>query len=149
MDVSGFFRYICEWSELGKKYAVAINEAAPKIKQWELDDAAWLQANPTPELRAQNSKARPRKPSMPPTIAGLYNGMLHALEPYGIKGVIWFQADDNLGSTKFYGDLIKTLITSWRTDWQEEMPFYYVEMTMENGADLPMRPFRTDTASPQ
>ena len=111
-----------------KKYTAATNEAAPRIKQWEIEDTAWLQANSTPELKVQNSKTRPRKPALPPTIAGLYNGMLHGLEPYGIKGVIWFQADGNLGYTNFYGDLIKTLITSWRADWQEELPFYYVEM---------------------
>ena len=54
--------------------------------------------------------------------------MLHGLEPYGVKGVIWFQADGDLGRTNIYGQLIKALITEWRGDWQAELPFYYVEM---------------------
>jgi sialate O-acetylesterase len=45
-----------------------------------------------------------------------------------MRGVIWFQADGNAGHPEEYGELIKALITSWRTSFHAELPFYYVEM---------------------
>lgn len=105
-----------------------IAEANERIKKFKEADAAWLKANSTPELQAQNIKSRPQKVWCPPMFSELYNGMIHGLEPYTIKGVIWFQADGDMGIPYAYGDLIKGLINAWRTEWQDELPFYYVEM---------------------
>jgi sialate O-acetylesterase len=105
-----------------------IAQSGEGIKKYELAEAAWLRANPTPKLQAQNIKSRPTKPRQPPMFSELYNGMIHGLEPYTIKGVIWFQADGDMGRAFFYGELIQGLIKAWRASWQEELPFYYVEM---------------------
>ncbi len=99
-----------------------------KVKKYESDNAAWLAANPTPELQAQNAKTRPHEAWDPYVPAQYYNGMIHGLEPYAVEGVIWFQADGNMGLPLEYGVLIKTLITAWRQHWKDELPFYYVEM---------------------
>jgi sialate O-acetylesterase len=112
---------------LEAKYQQLAAKNAPLIEKWKTDNAAWLQANPTHDLQVQNAKTRPPGVRVW-TPSEFYNGMLHGLEPYAVKGVIWFQADGNLNSVPIYGDLIKALITSWRADWQEELPFYYVEM---------------------
>jgi sialate O-acetylesterase len=59
----------------------------------------------------------------------LYNGMIHGLEPYSLKGFLWFQGDGNLGNPQEYGELVKTLICAWRSHWHDgTLPFYYVEM---------------------
>lgn len=58
----------------------------------------------------------------------LYNGMVAGLGDYGIKGVIWFQADGNIAVPEEYGELIQALIKAWRKQWGVELPFYYVEM---------------------
>jgi len=101
----------------------------PEINAFKDADQAWLRANPTPELQAANRASRPvQKSWLPPMFNQLYNALICPLEPYGIKGVIWFQADGNLGEPKVYGDLIKALISNWRKDWHEDLPFYYVEM---------------------
>lgn len=89
---------------------------------------AWDAANPTQDLRNQNHATEPPRAYPPTHYADLYNGMLHGLEPFGVRGVIWFQADGNLGSTPIYGELIKGLIASWRSEFQSAFPFYYVEM---------------------
>jgi sialate O-acetylesterase len=100
----------------------------PKHVAGEAAYADWLKANPTPELQQQNKASQPQRFGMPAVFADLYNGMLHGLEPYTVKGITWFQADGNLGATPIYGELIKGLIKNWRADFQADLPFYYVEM---------------------
>jgi sialate O-acetylesterase len=60
--------------------------------------------------------------------ARLYNGMIAGLGDFPVRGVIWFQADGNIKQPWEYGELIQTLVKSWRRQWQSRLPFYYVEM---------------------
>ena len=105
-----------------------VSKANERIQKSKEADAAWLQSNPTPELQAQNIKTRPKKFGPATMFSTLYNGMIQGLQPYTIKGVIWFQADGDMGIPYAYGDLIKSMIKAWRAGWQDELPFYYVEM---------------------
>ena len=52
----------------------------------------------------------------------LYNGKIAGLEPYAIKGIIWFQADGNNAHPEEYSELIQTLIRTWRAHWGAELP---------------------------
>ncbi|MEO6785609.1 MAG: sialate O-acetylesterase [Chthoniobacteraceae bacterium] len=59
----------------------------------------------------------------------LCNAMIHGLEPYTLKGFLWFQGDGNFGNPQKYGELIKTLIRAWRAHFHDDtLPLYYVEM---------------------
>jgi sialate O-acetylesterase len=63
---------------------------------------------------------------------GLYTGQIVPLQPYGIKGVIWYQGEWDSRSAndaeKYYWQL-PCLINEWRTDWgQGDFPFYVVQM---------------------
>jgi len=59
----------------------------------------------------------------------LYNAMISGLEPYTLKGFLWFQGDGNFGNPQEYGELVKTLIRAWRSHFHDDtLPFYYVEM---------------------
>jgi sialate O-acetylesterase len=101
------------------------------VNKFKADLAAWNTANNTPELRAKNAKTRPRDPytvATAPMPSRFYNTMVHGLEPYPMRGIIWFQADGNAGHPEEYGEMIKALITSWRANFHAELPFYYVEM---------------------
>jgi sialate O-acetylesterase len=111
-----------------EKLAHTTPEMAAKFNA---DLAAWSAANKTPELRAQNAKSRPKDSysiATAPMPSRFYNTMVHGLEPYSMRGVIWFQADGNAGHPEEYGELIKALVTSWRASFHAELPFYYVEM---------------------
>ncbi len=58
-----------------------------------------------------------------------YNAMIHGLAPLAIKGVIWYQGEDNASHAGEYRSLHETLITSWREHWQTpELPFYFVQL---------------------
>nr|WP_262904739.1 sialate O-acetylesterase [Hymenobacter lucidus] len=59
----------------------------------------------------------------------LYNGMIRPLIPYTLKGVIWYQGENNAVRAYQYRRLFPALITSWRNEWQQpEMPFYFVQI---------------------
>ncbi|WP_066633408.1 sialate O-acetylesterase [Labilibacter marinus] len=63
------------------------------------------------------------------TASGLYNGMLHPLIPFGIKGAIWYQGEGNRWDAEQYSRLFPAMIKSWRTNWQQgDFPFYFVQL---------------------
>jgi len=99
------------------------------IAKHKAEQKAWEAANPTPDLQRKNSASRP-KPiySSSSGPIRLYNGMIHGLEPYTLRGIIWFQADGNGGHPLEYSELFQGLIKQWRADWKEQLPFYFVEM---------------------
>ena len=58
----------------------------------------------------------------------LYNAMIHPLTPMTIKGVIWYQGENNAGRATAYQTLFPTLISDWRDKWKCELPFYWVQL---------------------
>ncbi|MEE3371778.1 MAG: sialate O-acetylesterase [Planctomycetota bacterium] len=58
----------------------------------------------------------------------LYNGMIHPLRNVHIKGVIWYQGESNVGRANQYRRLFSTLITSWRSVFGYDFPFYFVQL---------------------
>jgi sialate O-acetylesterase len=60
---------------------------------------------------------------------GLYEGQIRPLQPYAIRGVIWYQGENDRDRPDEYAPLIKTLIRSWRGDWKEgDFPFLFVHL---------------------
>jgi sialate O-acetylesterase len=111
----------------------------------EADLKAWYAANPSVELQLKNQATMPALTSTATfrSLPGrLYNGMIHGLEPYGLRGVIWYQADGNMFFPAGYGELFQALIGKWRADWDEPLPFYFVEMNnmRGDGQSLPVQP---------
>ena len=76
-------------------------------------------------------------------LTGLYNGMVHPLVPYAIRGVIWYQGESNRGQGMYYHELMKGLIQGWRTVWgQGDFPFLFVQLA-------PFRYGGSETALPE
>jgi len=91
--------------------------------------AEWLKDYPTPDLQQQHLSTKPvmgaERTHHP---ACLYNGMIHGLEPYALRGFLWFQGDSNEGDWQIYGELSKILIATWRNHWHDDtLAFYYAE----------------------
>jgi sialate O-acetylesterase len=71
--------------------------------------------------------------------AVLYNAMIAPLQPYAIRGVIWYQGEANHRRAFQYQPLFSALIRSWRADWgQGDFPFLFVQLA----------PFRPDNVGP-
>ena len=59
----------------------------------------------------------------------LYNGMIHSLVGFPIRGAIWYQGESNHSEGMLYLEKKKALINGWRELWgQGDFPFYYVQI---------------------
>ncbi len=82
---------------------------------------------------AEQVKAQQAKPEGAKAGAGgashLYNGMVHHLVPFGIRGAIWYQGESNRGQGVAYEQRMHALINGWRSVWgQGDFPFLYVQL---------------------
>jgi sialate O-acetylesterase len=65
----------------------------------------------------------------------LYNGTIHPLVPFAIRGVIWYQGESDSQWSELYESLMGDLIASWRAAWGYEFPFLYVQLAPYNGVN--------------
>jgi len=57
-----------------------------------------------------------------------YNAMIAPLEPYGLKGVLWYQGESNTGEPEAYRGLLKAWMADWRTKFETSLPFLIVQL---------------------
>src|ERR1035441_2641638 len=63
----------------------------------------------------------------------LYNGQIHPLQPFALRGAIWYQGESNSTEGMLYADHMRALISGWRQVWGEgEFPFYFVQIAPFN-----------------
>jgi len=63
------------------------------------------------------------------TPTGLFNGMLHPVIGYGIRGAIWYQGESNAGQPEKYPGLSQKMVAEWRQLWGIGVfPFYYIQI---------------------
>jgi len=68
----------------------------------------------------------------------LYNGMIHPIIGYAIKGCIWYQGESNYERPDQYELLFPAMVKRWRELWQQgDFPFYYMQIAPYNYAQLP------------
>lgn len=59
----------------------------------------------------------------------LFNGMVHPIQPYAIRGVLWYQGESNTGNASLYRTSFPLLIQDWRQHWQQgDFPFYFCQL---------------------
>ncbi|MBB1286462.1 sialate O-acetylesterase [Flavisolibacter sp. BT320] len=77
-----------------------------------------------------------KSPNRTPT--ALYNGMLHPVTGYGIRGMIWYQGESNYDRPDQYEKLFPMAVKQWRQEWGAgDFPFYFVQIAPYNYAQLP------------
>jgi sialate O-acetylesterase len=65
----------------------------------------------------------------------LWNAMIKPIQPYAIKGVLWYQGESITEGLQLYPVVMEHVITSWRQQWgQGEFPFYFVQLAAEDAA---------------
>jgi len=64
----------------------------------------------------------------PNGFSAMYECMLTPVMPYGVKGVIWYQGESNVGNFHEYTNLFSGMIDDWRSAWGVDLPFYYAQI---------------------
>lgn len=71
----------------------------------------------------------PPGPGHPWTPRGLYNGMVNPLVPYALRGILWYQGENNVDRPQEYAPLFQSMIGSWREHLgQGDLPFFWVSI---------------------
>lgn len=66
----------------------------------------------------------------------LYNGLIHPLRNFKIKGVVWYQGEGNAGRADKYRKLFSTMISKWREVFDDDFAFYFVQISPFNYRNL-------------
>lgn len=122
------------WSETLAAYPAAKDAHDRRVTSWNERKAAAKAAGTKfdePEPRA------PEGPGHRYTPGGLYNAMVHPFVPGALRGVIWYQGENNAGRPEEYGPLFAALIRGWRERFgQGDIPFYWVQLPNFRGAGV-------------
>ncbi|HTU23396.1 MAG TPA: sialate O-acetylesterase [Gemmataceae bacterium] len=131
-------------AQLDKNKASAEANYEKALKKYEVDLEKHKKAVAKAKEDGKQPPRAPRKPVPPgnnpnrPCV--LYNAMIHPLQPYAIKGAIWYQGESNAGRAYQYRTLFPTMIQSWRETWKQgDFPFFFVQLA----------PFKAIVSEPQ
>lgn len=81
------------------------------------------------------------EPNKVPTL--LYNAMINPVKNFPIKGVLWYQGEENANKKEAYEyrDLFQKMIALWRVAWNADFPFLWVQLAnFQSVSDDPNRP---------
>ncbi len=60
--------------------------------------------------------------------SALHHGMIAPLQPFAIRGAIWYQGESNSSRPVPYEKLLPAMIEDWRQVWGNRMPFLFVQI---------------------
>lgn len=115
--------------------------------------AAYEAALEAHRLAVEKALASGKKPPRPPSMAGnprhrgpscAYQGMIHPLVNFPIRGVIWYQGESNRSNPGLYASLFPTLIADWRQAWNRpQLPFLFVQLAPFDAIPPELREIQT------
>lgn len=122
-----------EFGDPSVTYQAQLKAHIPVLEAWvEQAKQAGADGTTLPELPA--APAPPQYGSGTPT--GLYNGMIHPLVPFAMRGAIWYQGESNNGEGMAYFDKMKALVNGWRSVFENpDLSFYFVQLAPFNYAN--------------
>lgn len=127
----------------------ATGEAGPLVETWKgvsadefnnIETAYRAYQHQRDQVHPQAVKAAkaqgapvPPEPQMPKLRchdcpSALHNGMIAPLQPFAIRGAIWYQGESNSGQPAAYEKLLPAMIADWRRVWRDELPFLFVQL---------------------
>ncbi|MCX7009642.1 MAG: sialate O-acetylesterase [Kiritimatiellaeota bacterium] len=131
------------------RYKDSISEKSLANYEKTLQNVKKIQAN----LKSIVAKAKaegkpapkpPRAPDDPRTTKNrpcvIFNAMLAPLQPFAIRGAIWYQGESNNGRAKEYQTLFPAMIGNWRQTWKlGDFPFFFVQIAPHQGQSPEIR----------
>jgi sialate O-acetylesterase len=73
--------------------------------------------SPAPGAPLPEFAPAPADPAALPSPSHCFNGMIFPLIPYPLRGVIWYQGEQNVGSGWDYASQLESMFGDWRARW--------------------------------
>ena len=117
-------------------------EAPEREANFPREREAWAKAN---EIATATKTKNPLPWPLPPRGHGtpygpsvLFDGMIAPLQPFAVRGLLWYQGESNWRHPDEYAEMFPALIRSWRAGWGEgDLPFYFVQLAAYTVTDDP------------
>ena len=127
-----------EVEDIQVNYRAQLRKKMDAIEAWIAETRKALENDA--QLRQMPDNTHPLAHQGRPT--SLYNGMVHPIVPYAIRGALWYQGESNLRDGMIYHEKMKALINGWREVWgQGDFPFYFVQLAPFNYGGRNASPF--------
>jgi hypothetical protein len=111
------------------RYQEAIKDYPEKIAQYEKQRLVYNQLTAAEKKQIGLKPQLPMGPIHPKRPAALYQYMITPLQPFAIKGIIWYQGESDRHHAFLYRKLFADLIKLWRKDWQRwDLPFLFAQL---------------------
>lgn len=122
-----FVQLIDKYDRDVKAYPGLLSAYTSALDTWKLDTTA---KKPTTPIKPNPDKSPFR----------LYNAMIAPIVNYTIKGVIWYQGENNAPRAYQYRRLFPAMISSWRKDFDKpDLPFYFVQISPHRSQNPELR----------
>ncbi len=118
--------YVDEWANRETNLVAVTDAWLKSLEAWR-DQAADRRAKglapaPVPQNPITQMKGNQRP-------GNLYNGVLHPVIGYTLRGAIWYQGESNASRAYNYRTLFPLMISHWRKEWgQGDFPFFWVQL---------------------
>lgn len=125
-------RSAAAWPTIEARWQKDLTELPERQAHHPAEMVAWQKAED--HARATGTKNPlpwPRPPAGPGTPyepASLFNAMIAPLQPYALRGALWYQGESNCGRPTEYAALFPAMIHAWREQWGREFAFYFVQL---------------------
>ncbi|HEY8962624.1 MAG TPA: sialate O-acetylesterase [Luteolibacter sp.] len=150
---------IPELREMVENFDKARAEYPTKLAAYPENEPALRMEYEAAVAKAKQEGTRPPNPPSPPKDPAssqlsptvLRDAMLAPIQPYGIRGVIWYQGEANSGKGLQYRTLFPATIADWRKTWgQGDFPFLFVQLApyKTNSPELREAQFMTSRTVP-
>ena len=144
----GHARLASDFPEILAAHEKKIAEYPAALAKYQAEEPAllkaWEEASAAATAAGKPAPRKPRPPNDPraandqPSV--YYQGLIAPLQPYAIRGVIWYQGEANAHSAEAYRKLFPALIADWRAQWgQGDFPFLFVQIAPYKGTPLEIR----------
>jgi sialate O-acetylesterase len=120
-----------------QEYDRVVQSYPQRLTEYKQAEAELLKKHEEAVAKAKAEGKQAPQPPRPPgdpamnahRPAALYNAMIASLQPFAIRGAIWYQGESNAGDAWRYRTLFPTMIRAWRETWgQGDFPFLFVQL---------------------
>lgn len=116
------------WNKFVQNYPAVVKQYEVAMEKWKIDSAE-------KKAKGLSTSAPPRQPDNAfnkRAPGSIYNGTIAPLKNFTIRGVIWYQGENNAYQNEAfrYRYLFPAMITAWRKTWgQSDFPFLFVQLS--------------------